>query len=73
MTAAVIAVPYVTERESDFKLTTDTSHLALSGELGAVSFGNFEDWPRYSGTALYIYIYIERERQRERGDVYVYM
>ena len=46
-----------TEHKSDFKLTTYTPYLALKGELWDVFYENFEeDWPRYSGTALYIHI-----------------
>ena len=43
-----------TECKSDVKLTTDTSYLALTGELWGVCCENFEEnWPRYNGTALY--------------------
>ena len=42
--------------ESDFKLTTDTPYLGLTGELWGVYYENFEEyWPRYNGTALYLY------------------
>ena len=41
------------ERKSDFKLTTDTPYLALTGDLWGVYYENFEEnWPRYNGTAL---------------------
>ena len=37
-----------TERESDFKLKTDTPYLTLMGELWGVYHDNFgENWPRY--------------------------
>ena len=42
------------ERKSDLKLTTDTPYLALTGKLWGVYYVNFEDWPRYNGTALYL-------------------
>ena len=43
------------ECKSDFKHTTDTSYLALTGDLLGVSNENFgENWPRYNGTALYL-------------------
>ena len=36
----------VTERKSDFKLTTDTPYLALTGELWGAYYENFEEnWP----------------------------
>ena len=42
------------ERKSHFKLTTDTPYLALTGELWGVYCEDLgENWPRYSGTALY--------------------
>ena len=45
----------VAEHRSDFKLTTDTSYPALSGELLGVCFKHIvENWQRYNGTALYI-------------------
>ena len=45
-----------TECESDFKLTTDTPYLALTGELWGVYYENFEEkWPPY--TILYLLIY----------------
>ena len=44
-----------TERELDFKLTTDTPYLALMGELLGVCGEDFgENQPRYNGTALYL-------------------
>ena len=43
-----------TEHKSDFKLTTDTPYLALTGEVWGVYYENFEEnWPHYNGTALY--------------------
>ena len=43
-----------TEDKCDFKHTTDTPYLALTGELWGVHYENFEEnWPRYNGTALY--------------------
>ena len=43
-----------TEHKSDFKLTTDTSYLALMGELWGVCCENFEEkGPRYNGITLY--------------------
>ena len=42
------------EHVSDFNLTTDTPHLALTGELWGVYCEDFvENWPCYIGTALY--------------------
>ena len=44
-----------TEGKSDFKLTTYTSYIALTGELCGVYYENYEDnGPRYNGTALYL-------------------
>ena len=41
------------ECKSDFKLTTDTPYLALTGVLWGVYYENFEEKrPRYNGTAL---------------------
>ena len=38
----------------DFKITTDTPYLALTGELWSVCCKDIgENWPRYNGTALY--------------------
>ena len=43
-----------TELELDFKLTTNTSYLVLTGELSGVYYENFEkNLPRHNGTALY--------------------
>ena len=43
------------KHKSDFKLTTDTPYLALTGELWGVCGEEFwENWLRYNGTALYI-------------------
>ena len=42
------------ERKSNLKLTKETPYLALTGELWAVYYEDFdENWPRYNGTALY--------------------
>ena len=42
------------ERNSDFKLTPDIPYLALAVELWFVFCENLgENWPRYTGTALY--------------------
>ena len=42
------------ELKSDFKLTTDTPYLTLTGELWGVFCEYFaENWPRYKSTALY--------------------
>ena len=42
------------ERNSDFKLTPDIPYLALAVELWCVFCENLgENWPRYTGTALY--------------------
>ena len=47
------------ELKSDFKLTKDTSYLALTGKLCDVSFVRIWGyWLRYNGTALY-YIFSE--------------
>ena len=47
-----------TEWKSDFKITTDTLYLALTGELwGADCDDVRQNWPRYNGTALYLYLY----------------
>ena len=41
------------EHESDFKLTTDTPYLALTGELWSVFCEDIgENWLRYNGIAL---------------------
>ena len=41
--------------KSDFKLTTNTPYLALTGELWGVYREDLgENWPRYNDTALYI-------------------
>ena len=41
----------VAESESDFKITSVTPYLALTGELWGVYCGDFgENWPRYNGT-----------------------
>ena len=43
------------KHKSDFKLTTDTPYLALTGKLWGVCGEEFwENWLRYNGTALYI-------------------
>ena len=42
------------ERKSDFELITDTPNLALTGELWGVYYENFENWPLYYGTPLYL-------------------
>ena len=43
-----------TERKSDFKPTTHTPYLALTGKLWGVYYENLEkNWPRYNITALY--------------------
>ena len=43
----------VTERISDFEITADTPHLALTGELWCVYCEDLrENWLRYNGTAL---------------------
>ena len=43
------------ERKPDFKITTHTPYLALTGELWGVYRENLgENWQRYNGTALYI-------------------
>ena len=43
------------EFKSDFKLTTDTPYLALTGELWGVYCEDlWENWLRYNGTALYL-------------------
>ena len=43
-----------TECKSDFKLTTDTPYLTLTGELWGVYYENFEENPpRNNCTALY--------------------
>ena len=45
----------VAECELDFRITTDTPYLALTGELWSVFCEDSgENWPRYDGTALYI-------------------
>ena len=47
---------FVTEAEhkAGFVFTTNTSYPAHTGELWGVYCGEFgENWPRYSGTALY--------------------
>ena len=42
------------EYESDAGSTKDTPYLALTGEHWGVFCGYlWENWPRYSGTALY--------------------
>ena len=41
------------ERKSDFKLTTDTPYLALTGERWGVYCEYFgENWPRYNGIVV---------------------
>ena len=41
-------------RVSDFNLTTDNPHLALTGELWDIYCDDLgANWPRYNGTALY--------------------
>ena len=43
------------ESESDIRITTDTSYLALAGELWGVYCEDFEEnWPRYNDTSLYL-------------------
>ena len=43
------------ELKSDFKFTTDSPYLALTGELWGVYCEDFgENWPSYNGTALYV-------------------
>ena len=43
------------ERKTDFKITTHTPYLALTGELWGVYRDDLgENWPRYNGTALYL-------------------
>ena len=43
------------ERVSDFILTTDTPHLALTGELWGVYCEDLgENWQRYNATTLYV-------------------
>ena len=45
----------VAEPKRDFELTTDTTYLALTGELWGVCYKDIrENWPRYNGYALYI-------------------
>ena len=42
------------EHVSDFNLTRDTPHLALTGELWGVYCEDFgENWPHHNGTALF--------------------
>ena len=44
-----------TNCKPDFKLTTDTPYLALTGELWAVYYDIFEEnWPGYNCTARYV-------------------
>ena len=39
----------------NFRITTDTPYLALTGELWSVYCEDLgENWPRYNGTALYL-------------------
>ena len=52
--AAMVAA----EHKSEFKLTTDTSYLALTGELWGVCCKDIgENWPRCNGTAMYLDIF----------------
>ena len=45
------------EHESDFKLTTDTPYLGLTGELWSVCCEEIgENWQLYHDTLLYITI-----------------
>ena len=45
----------VAEIESDFRITTDTPDLALTGKLHGVYCEVFEEnWPHYNDTALYL-------------------
>ena len=42
------------QRKSDFKITTHTPYLALTGELWDVYCEDLGDtWPHHKGTALY--------------------
>ena len=44
----------VAKPRSDFKLTTDTPYLAITGELWGFCCKDMRgNWPRYNGTALY--------------------
>ena len=44
----------MTESESNIRITTYTTYLALTGELcGVYREGFGENWPLYNGTALY--------------------
>ena len=44
------------ELQTDFKLTTDTSYLAFTGELWGVCCEDLcENWLCYNGTALYFH------------------
>ena len=46
----------VAESESDIRITKDTQHLALTGELWGVYCEDFgENLPSYIGTALYMH------------------
>ena len=46
------------ECELDFRITTDTPYLALTGKLWSVYCEDLgENWPRYNGTALYYYVH----------------
>ena len=47
------------EHISEFVFTTDTTYLALTGELWGVCCEEFEEnWPNYNGTTLYLMIQI---------------
>ena len=42
------------ESDSDIRITSDTTYLALTGELWGVYCEDlWENWPRYNGIALY--------------------
>ena len=46
----------VAESDSNIRITSDTSYLALTGELCGAYCEEFEEnWPCYNGTAPYLF------------------
>ena len=57
----------VAESESDFRITTASPYLALSGELWGVYYEDLgDDWTRYNDTALYWTDYIMTQMHDRR-------